>query len=1304
MAKLGLKLFTTIALCWVFAFLCTSPVHAQSWSNGYAFRRAITIDHTKISNTDQTNFPVLFSGTYSFLASTANGGDVTSASGFDIIFTSDSAGNTPLAFEQESYAPTTGAVNYWVKVPTLSHTADTVIYVFYGNGSVTTDQSNKAGTWDSNYKGVWHLATGSPVSGTDSTSNGYNLTNNHGVSAASGKIDGAAGFDGSTNYLSNSSLSIPAGSSITISFWNFVTTANLQSASAFSIGGSDAPNRIQADSPWSDSTIYWDYGTYTSGRVNSSYANYLNTWAHVVLEYDSSTAKHSIYLNGTLVTSSTNSSAPQSAQTGVYIGAWPTSSPPYFEHGLIDEFRVSTIARSPDWVGTEYNNQSNPASFYAVSNPDVNGLGGATTPYVAGLGPNSGPITTPVSILGANFGATQGASNVTFNGVQATPAAWSSSAILVSVPTTATSGSVVVNVSGVASNSQTFTVTTAPGITGLSPSSGIVGNQVTINGVNFGTSQGSSTVTLSGVNCPVVSWSSSSITVVVPSGASSGPFIVTVGGQSGSSTTFTLQALPPGWSDLDIGLVGIAGSATYSNGAFTVTGSGAGIWNGSDQFHFVYQPLTGDGTIVARVVSLQGATTYANVAVMIRESLNANATNASAGYSPQSPTIVFYDDRTSTGGSTVQVNHINASVPYWVKAVRSGGSFSAYASADGQNWVQVGTTQTINMAQSVDMGLAVSNSSNTALVTAVFDNVSVSSSASPAPLITGVSATTGSIGSQVVIKGLNFGALQGNCQVVLGGLPTTINSWSATSITATIPAGATTGYLVVSVAPAMNDSNPVSFLVTPNPLPPDWLDLDIGAVGIAGSATYSNGAFTVAGSGAAIWNGSDQFHFVYQPLTGDGTIVARVVSLQGATTYANVAVMIRESLNANATNASAGYSPQSPTIVFYDDRTSTGGSTVQVNHINASVPYWVKAVRSGGSFSAYASADGQNWVQVGTTQTINMAQSVDMGLAVSNSSNTALVTAVFDNVSFSSFNGGLGGIWGSVTKASDGTSVVGAQIKISQLNTLKANLTSDVNGRFSVANLSPGAYDVQVSASGCGTSSTAGVVVLPLANTSLNVSLTSPGTITGKVTQADGVTPISGATVQAIVGVSSPAFATTDSSGNFTIGTLGAGSYQVQATATGYVPATQSASVTANSTTTVNFILQGPGSGAVNYVYDALGRLVGVINPSGDTATYGYDAVGNLLSISRHSSSQLSIITFTPGTGGVGTAVTIYGTGFSATGSQNAVQFNGVTAVVQSASATQLLVTVPSGATTGQITVTTSAGTVTSSGSFTVTN
>src|SRR5215208_4270721 len=130
--------------------------------------------------------------------------------------------------------------------------------------------------------------------------------------------------------------------------------------------------------------------------------------------------------------------------------------------------------------------------------------------------------------------------------------------------------------------------------------------------------------------------------------------------------------------------------------------------------------------------------------------------------------------------------------------------------------------------------------------------------------------------------------------------------------------------------------------------------------------------------------------------------------------------------------------------------------------------------------------------------------------------------------------------------------------------------------------------------------------------------------------------------------------------------------------------------------------IQVQASSDITYIYDELGRLVAVVDPSGDTAVYNYDAVGNLLSISRYNSSQASIIRFTPGGGSVSASVIIYGTGFSTTPSQNSVTFNGVAAIITSATATQIVTSVPSGASTGPIGVTSPAGSATSSTNFTV--
>jgi RHS repeat-associated protein len=127
-----------------------------------------------------------------------------------------------------------------------------------------------------------------------------------------------------------------------------------------------------------------------------------------------------------------------------------------------------------------------------------------------------------------------------------------------------------------------------------------------------------------------------------------------------------------------------------------------------------------------------------------------------------------------------------------------------------------------------------------------------------------------------------------------------------------------------------------------------------------------------------------------------------------------------------------------------------------------------------------------------------------------------------------------------------------------------------------------------------------------------------------------------------------------------------------------------------------------PPATAITYAYDELGRLVAVSSPGQGAAKYTYDAVGNVTAIARPSIGTVAVLGFSPKTGPAGTSVTIYGTGFNATPAQNTVKFNGTVGTVTSAMATQLVATVPSGATTGVINVTSPTGSANSTGSFTV--
>ena len=191
--------------------------------------------------------------------------------------------------------------------------------------------------------------------------------------------------------------------------------------------------------------------------------------------------------------------------------------------------------------------------------------------------------------------------------------------------------------------------------------------------------------------------------------------------------------LPTPWVGQDIGNVGLAGSAGYTSGTFTVTGSGADIEDAADAFQYVYQPLAGDGQIVARVVTQQDTDPWAKAGVMIRETITASSTQAMMVITPGNGAA--FQRRLTTGGTTLNTSGPAVTAPYWVKMVRSGSTFSGSISVDGVNWMPVGT-DTIGMANSVYVGLAVTSHNNAVLCTATMDGVNVTGTVLPTVSIT----------------------------------------------------------------------------------------------------------------------------------------------------------------------------------------------------------------------------------------------------------------------------------------------------------------------------------------------------------------------------------------------------------------------------------------------------------------------------------------------------------------------------------------------------------------------------------------
>lgn len=510
---------------------------------------------------------------------------------------------------------------------------------------------------------------------------------------------------------------------------------------------------------------------------------------------------------------------------------------------------------------------ASPSASWIAASP-ASGTGNATVVVSVAANTSTSARTGTVSVGGQQFTVNQLGASCTF----------SLSATAQSFPATGGSGSV-----GVTGNTGcAWNATSNASWLSVTPASGSGSATVSYSvAANTSTTSRTGTLTIAGATYTV--------------------------NQAGAAAT-TTTTLPSPWQTQDIGTVGLAGSASYSSGVFTVVGSGADIWGTTDAFRFVDQPLNGDGQITARVVSETNTNYYAKAGIMLRTSLTSNSPHVILDLMPNGN--IEFMTRSASGGSTTSLANATQAAPAWLRLTRAGSTITAAVSADGVTWRSVGSTTTA-LGTSVFAGLVVTSHDTTLRNTATFDNVTV-----------GTAVTT-------------------------TGLPT------------------------------------------------PWTNQDVGSVGLAGSATYSSGTFSVTGAGADIWGTTDAFQFVRQGSAGDGQIVARMTGEQNTNYYAKAGIMYRVSTAANAAFVMLDVMPGGG--VEFMARSSAGGAVAYLAGTTRPAPAWLRLVRSGSTVTASVSADGATWTTVGSTS-ITLGTTASVGLVVTSHDTTVRNTARFDNV------------------------------------------------------------------------------------------------------------------------------------------------------------------------------------------------------------------------------------------------------------------------------------------------------------------
>src|SRR5262249_30035447 len=272
-------------------------------------QRSMTINHAKVPST-QSNFTVLVSVTDPALKTVANGGHVANPNGYDIGFYADSGGTIKLKWEVEKYDGTTGTLVAWVKIPSVSSTTDTVFYLMYGDSTINTNQSDPPNTWDSNFKGVWHMndnAANTLIR--ESTATGANGTNNANTSTktAKGQIGSALSYNGSTDG-SFAAINLSTTNIATLSFWMRWTTNANDDHLAFEYTPNYNTNAGGFVANW-DSSSYGG-GKFGTGMGKGDFTYWTDlftrpsaaTWHLVHLVFNRAGPTNKVYVDGSLQT------------------------------------------------------------------------------------------------------------------------------------------------------------------------------------------------------------------------------------------------------------------------------------------------------------------------------------------------------------------------------------------------------------------------------------------------------------------------------------------------------------------------------------------------------------------------------------------------------------------------------------------------------------------------------------------------------------------------------------------------------------------------------------------------------------------------------------------------------------------------------------------------------------------------------------------------------------------------------------------------------------------------------------------
>ncbi|HEX4227081.1 MAG TPA: LamG domain-containing protein [Bryobacteraceae bacterium] len=364
----------------------------------YSYNRAITVAHTLVANSIQTNFPIYVTYSDPTLKTVAHGGHVQSSTGADIAFFGDSALTKLLPFEIVSYNGTAGALTAVVQYPTLSPTTDTVFYLAYGAATVIVSAADPLEVW-SNYLGVYHMEDNAASTSvlnsanpSSNTGNGAAVRQTQSMTAA-GMLGSGLKFAAGADFIDLGSYSaLNNAGSVMFSAWvNFASLSDFENIAGKLNDPSGVGWVLSLSGGYFSTNSDWFMSVRTAnttGTFTNGFGITPGVWYYVVSVFNNGAI--TLYINGVPVstnTKGTTASAVPSNTNDLLLGRESTYYSAAFA-GELDEVRVTSQTSTASWIQTEYNNQSNPGAF-AVVGQEI-----ATQP------PSSPPQQMPVTLLG----------------------------------------------------------------------------------------------------------------------------------------------------------------------------------------------------------------------------------------------------------------------------------------------------------------------------------------------------------------------------------------------------------------------------------------------------------------------------------------------------------------------------------------------------------------------------------------------------------------------------------------------------------------------------------------------------------------------------------------------------------------------------------------------------------------------------------------------------------------------------------------------------------------------------------------